>query len=89
MIEAQGYVIDTDGTLLLPEHVSPKMAVPSDLVPYCPKCKEPMGMNLRADHTFVEDSGWHKAAERYEDFIRRHKGQRILYLELADDIRKP
>ena len=83
MIEAQGYVIDTDGTLLLPEHVSPKMAVPSDLVPYCPKCKEPMGMNLRADHTFVEDSGWHKAAERYEDFIRRHKGQRILYLELG------
>lgn len=42
-----------------------------------------MSMNLRADSTFVEDSGWHTAAERYQDFIRRHKGLKILYLELG------
>lgn len=40
-------------------------------------------MNLRADHTFVEDSGWHSAAERYQDFIRRHEGRKVLYLELG------
>ena len=40
-------------------------------------------MNLRADMTFVEDQGWHEAAARYEDFIRRHKGLHILYLELG------
>lgn len=59
------------------------MRIPSELVPYCPVCGAPMAMNLRADHTFVEDNGWHMAAERYEDFICRHKGQKILFLELG------
>ncbi|MDE6917394.1 MAG: Sir2 silent information regulator family NAD-dependent deacetylase, partial [Lachnospiraceae bacterium] len=35
------------------------------------------------DSTFVEDSGWHTAAKRYQDFLRRHKGLDILYLELG------
>ncbi len=59
------------------------MAVPSELVPYCPVCGAPMSMNLRADNTFVEDNGWHEAADRYQDFICRHNGLKILYLELG------
>lgn len=59
------------------------MRIPSELVPYCPICGAPMSMNLRADATFVEDSGWHKAADRYQDFLHRHKGLKILYLELG------
>ena len=59
------------------------MLVPSDLVPHCPVCGAPMSMNLRADNTFVEDSGWHDAAKRYRDFIRCHEGLKILYLELG------
>lgn len=59
------------------------MLVPPDLVPHCPVCGAPMSMNLRADNTFVEDSGWHDAAKRYRDFIRCHEGLRILYLELG------
>ena len=59
------------------------MRIPSGLIPHCPVCGAPMSMNLRADSTFVEDSGWHTAAERYQDFIRRHKGLDILYLELG------
>ena len=59
------------------------MKVPSELVPHCPVCGAPMSMNLRADMTFVEDEGWHKAAHRYEDFLRHHEGQHILYLELG------
>lgn len=59
------------------------MRIPSGLIPHCPVCGAPMSMNLRADSTFVEDSGWHAAAERYQDFIRRHKGLNILYLELG------
>lgn len=47
--------------MVKPEGVKIKMAVPSDLVPHCPKCGYPMTMNLRADNTFVEDEGWHKA----------------------------
>ena len=33
--------------------------------------------------TFVEDEGWHRAAERYADFLRTRKGQKILFLELG------
>ncbi len=59
------------------------MRIPSGLIPHCPVCGAPMSMNLRADSTFVEDSGWHKAADRYQAFIRLHKGQKILFLELG------
>ena len=59
------------------------MRVPTDLVPHCPVCGEPMTMNLRCDNTFVQDAGWYEAARRYEDFIRRHKGMKILFLELG------
>lgn len=59
------------------------MKIPSELVPHCPACGAPMSMNLRADNTFVEDEGWHKAARRYRDFIQCHQGLHILYLELG------
>jgi len=83
MVEAQGFVITEDGTLTVPEGVTLKMAVPSDLVPHCPVCGKPMSMNLRADDTFVEDEGWHVAVERYSDFLRRHKITKVLFLEAA------
>lgn len=59
------------------------MKIPSELVPHCPRCGTPMSMNLRADDTFVEDEGWHAAAQRYTDFLRRHEEQHILFLELG------
>ncbi|MCD7755869.1 MAG: Sir2 silent information regulator family NAD-dependent deacetylase [Firmicutes bacterium] len=59
------------------------MKIPSELVPRCPICGAPMNVNLRCDDTFVEDQGWHKAAERYNDFIRRHENLHILFLELG------
>lgn len=65
------------------------MRVPSELVPRCPVCGAPMSMNLRADATFVEDEGWHRAAERYQGFVRRHEGMRVLYLELGVGMNTP
>lgn len=59
------------------------MRIPTELIPRCPKCGKPMTMNLRADDKFVEDEGWHRAAQRYADFLRRRKGQRLLFLELG------
>ena len=59
------------------------MKVPTELIPKCPVCGKPMTMNLRCDDSFVQDDGWYAAANRYEDFIRRHKGMRILFLELG------
>ncbi len=65
------------------------MRIPSELVPHCPVCGKPMSMNLRADDTFVEDEGWHKAAERYNEFLRRHDGLHILFLELGVGMNTP
>ena len=59
------------------------MRIPAELVPYCPVCGRPMTMNLRCDNTFVQDEGWYEAAHRYEDFMRRHQGIKVLFLELG------
>ena len=59
------------------------MKIPSELLPVCPHCGKPLTMNLRSDDTFAEDEGWHRAAERYENFLRTHEGQKILFLELG------
>ena len=66
-----------------PEDGEIKLTVPTGLIPYCPRCGKPMSMNLRSDQTFVEDDGWHQAAERYEKFIQDHKKQKIVFLELG------
>lgn len=59
------------------------MKIPTELLPVCPRCGKPMTMNLRSDNKFVEDEGWHRAAERYENFLRTREGQKILFLELG------
>ena len=59
------------------------MRIPSGLLPTCPHCKRELTMNLRSDDRFVEDAGWHKAAERYENFIKTRKDQKILFWELG------
>lgn len=82
MVQFQGYRTE-GGTLTLPEGISPKMSVPTELIPRCPQCGRPMSMNLRVDDTFVEDEGWHIAAGRYSDFLRRHRDMKVLFLELA------
>lgn len=89
MVEAQGYIISEDRALFLPDGIIPKMSIPTELVPYCPKCGKPMTMNLRADDSFVEDEGWHIAAERYAEFLRRHQNMKVLFLELAVGFNTP
>ena len=59
------------------------MKIPTELLPTCPHCGKPLTMNLRSDNKFVEDEGWHRAAERYEDFLRTRAGGKILFLELG------
>ena len=59
------------------------MKIPPELIPRCPRCGRPMTMNLRIDDTFVQDGGWYAAARRYEDFLRRHQGRKLLLLELG------
>ncbi len=83
MVTAQGFAFAEDGDLYVPDGTELKMEVPSELIPYCPKCGKPMSMNLRSDDTFVEDTGWHEAAGRYSDFLRRHQNMKVLLLEVG------
>ena len=59
------------------------MKIPSALIPRCPHCGKPLTMNLRSDDCFVEDEGWHAAAERYANLLRTREGQKVLFLELG------
>lgn len=59
------------------------MKIPTELLPKCPYCGKPLIMNLRSDNKFVEDEGWLKAAERYDNFIRTRGNTNILFLELG------
>ncbi|MCM1309263.1 MAG: Sir2 silent information regulator family NAD-dependent deacetylase [Butyrivibrio sp.] len=59
------------------------MRVPTELLPRCPVCGRYMTQNLRSDDSFVQDEGWHAACDRYENFLKRYKKSRVLYLELG------
>ena len=59
------------------------MRAPAELIPTCSHCGRPLTLNLRCDDSFVEDEGWHRAAERYENFQRTRGGQRVLFMELG------
>ena len=90
MLLAQGLLIGEDGALLVPEKENGQtdysrlsMTIPSELVPLCPVCGEPMMMNLRGDDRFVENEGWHRASAAYAHFLREHETCRTLYLELG------
>ena len=89
MILSEGYQIGANGELIVPKDTEIRMTVPSDLVPVCTDDGKLMTTNLRCDDSFVEDEGWHQAAERYQDFLRRHEQLRVLYLELGVGINTP
>lgn len=82
MILAQGWEIGAENELVLREGVQLRMKIPAELMPICPVCGRPMTMNLRTDEKFVEDEGWHQAAERYQQFLQTHEGK-VLFLELG------
>ena len=83
MLLAQGFEIGEGNEIIVPDGAELKMSVPTELLPKCPHCGRPMAMNLRSDDTFVEDAGWHAAADRYADFIRTRRGGKTLFLEIG------
>ena len=80
---AQGFITDDSGVFQLPGDRMLSMRIPHDLIPACPDDGGPVSMNLRADETFVEDSGWHAAADRYISFLQTHEGKHVLFLEVG------
>lgn len=88
MVDSEGWSIKEDNTLYLNEGVTPKMTVPSHLVPLDARHR-PMTTNLRADDTFVEDEGWHRAKERYVSFLSERLKKKIVFLELGVGMNTP
>ena len=82
-MEAQGFVRNKEGIFDLPEEGSISMRIPSELIPKCPDDGSDVTMNLRADDSFVEDEGWHRASAAYADFLRRHERLYVLFLEIG------
>ena len=81
-MEAQGFVKNTDGVFEMPES-GVSMKIPVSLIPKHPDDGSDVTMNLRADESFVEDEGWHAASAAYADFLRRHEGLHVLFLEIG------
>ncbi len=82
-MEAQGFVKNPEGVFQVPEDRALKMCIPDELIPKCPDDGSDVTMNLRADDSFVEDEGWHRASAAYSEFLRRHETLHVLYLELG------
>ena len=80
---AQGFIPDGNGVFRVPEDRMLALRIPSELIPVCPDDGGPVSMNLRADDTFVEDEGWHAAAERYARYLQENEGKHVLFLELG------
>ena len=82
-MEAQGFVRDKGGAFHLPADGKIAMRLPSELIPRCPAGGGAVKMNLRADDSFVEDAGWHRASAAYAGFLKAHETGRVVYLELG------
>ncbi len=81
-MEAQGFVKDVNGVWQIPQS-GVSMRIPTSLIPKCPDDGSDVIMNLRADDSFVEDEGWHKASVAYSDFIHKHEKLHTLFLEIG------
>ena len=82
-MEAQGFVKDESGFFRVPEAGRLSMRIPSELIPKCPDDGADVVMNLRADDSFVEDEGWHRASATYSDYLKGHENLHVLFLELG------
>lgn len=60
------------------------MAIPSALIPYCPKCSAPMEKNKRtAEKGMVEDAKFNAQRDDYNAFLKEHKEGKVIYLEIG------
>ena len=46
-------------------------------------------MHLRCDQYFVEEEHWHEAAAHYADFLRGHRKEHVVLLELGVGFNTP
>lgn len=82
-MKSQGFVRNEKGVFDLPKNRKILMQIPKEIIPKCPDDDSDVTMNLRADDSFVEDEGWHKASNSYYNFLENNKNEHVLYLELG------
>lgn len=63
--------------------------VPTALIPQCPHCGAPMSPHLRKDGSFVQDSHWYSASQRYQNFLEETQEKETLFLELGVGFNTP
>lgn len=54
--------------------------IPSELVPYCPKCNAPMNVHIATDNNFIPNKQQQK---RFNEFINKYHNKRLVVLELG------
>lgn len=82
-------IYDADELLHRMDEARQDCVIPSHMVPKCPVCGGDMTMHLRCDQYFVEDENWHKAAERYCDFLQNTENRKCVLLELGVGFNTP
>lgn len=58
------------------------LEVPAEWIPRCPECDWKMVPWVQ-DNTFLQGEAWQTAYQRYEDFVRKYQGKKLLLLELG------
>ena len=58
------------------------LEVPAEWIPRCPECGWKMVPWVQ-DNTFLQGEAWQTAHQRYEDFVRKYQGKKLLLLELG------
>ena len=63
--------------------------IPSKFVPKCPKCGGQMFCNIRGDEYFVEGDVFHNGKKKYEEFLKKIQGKKVVLLELGVGFNTP
>lgn len=80
---------DVEETVMAMLEAQKDFKVPSELIPMCPVCGEPMDSHLRKDDSFVENADWHQGQERYQSFIEENQHKKIVFMELGVGMNTP
>ena len=83
MVGCHDKVYDDTALVLKMLQSKDKLRVDAKLVPKCPVCGGKMDIHIRKNAFFVEDEAWKEAYQRYEKFLRRFKGKRLVLIELG------
>lgn len=71
------------------EKTDEDLKIPSELVPVCPVCGEPMTTYLRVDDKFIEDEEWHMHSGAYHNFVADAKYDKTILLEFGIGFNTP